>query len=170
MGDVNRVPRSPARPDPKIRPGDIAPDFELTADDGERVRLSELRGQRVVLFFYPRAGTPGCTTEACEFRDHGPSFDELGVIVLGISPDTLRAVARFRGRFGLNYRLLADTDHLVAEAYGVWKPKQMFGHHFMGVERTTFLIDEEGRVTRIFEKVRPRGHAEQVARALAGET
>jgi peroxiredoxin Q/BCP len=149
--------------------GDIAPDFELTADDGGRVRLSEMRGRRVVLFFYPRAGTPSCTVEACGFRDHRSSFDELGAVVFGISPDTVRAVARFRTRFGLNFRLLADTDHTVADAYGVWKPKQLFGHHFMGVERTTFLIDEEGRVARIFEKVRSRGHAEEVARALAGE-
>jgi thioredoxin-dependent peroxiredoxin len=141
---------------------EIAPDFEVAADDGSTVKLSDLRGRKVVLFFYPRADTPGCTTEACEFRDMTPQIEHRGATVLGISPDPVADVRSFREKFGLPFRLLADEDHRVAEAYGVWKEKSMFGKKYMGVDRTTFLIDEEGRIERIYRKVKPAGHAGNV--------
>jgi thioredoxin-dependent peroxiredoxin len=143
-----------------------APDFELQADDGSTVRLSDLRGRRVVLYFYPRADTPGCTTEACEFGDRTPSFEERGAVVLGVSPDPVADVRAFREKFALPFRLLADPDHQVAEAYGVWTQKSMFGKPYMGVERSTFVIDEQGRIARAYRKVRPEGHAEAVLRDL----
>jgi thioredoxin-dependent peroxiredoxin len=145
---------------------DAAPDFELTADDGTTIRLADLRGQKVILFFYPKANTSGCTVEACEFRDLQPDIQEQGAVILGISPDPVKDVAKFRDDFSLPYRLLADTDHSVAEAYGVWKEKSMYGKKYMGVDRTTFLIDEEGRIARVFEKVKPQGHAQQVLASL----
>ncbi len=149
-----------------LRTGDIAPDFELPDQDGNPVRLSSLRGSRVVLFFYPRADTPGCTIEACEFRDYSAEFDKEGVVILGISPDPVRDVRAFRDKFQLSYPLLADADHEVAELYGVWQEKSMFGRTFMGVVRTTFVIDEEGRIARIYEKVDPVGHAAEVLQGL----
>ena len=149
-----------------VQEGDIAPDFELAADDGTVVRLSGLRGRRVILFFYPKADTPGCTTEACEFRDLQPQVNEAGAMVLGISPDSVDAQARFREKYGLPFRLLADEDHQVAEAYGVWKEKSNFGRTYMGVERSTFVIDAEGRMERVYRKVRPEGHAGEVLAGL----
>jgi thioredoxin-dependent peroxiredoxin len=142
--------------------GDIAPEFELTADDGSTVRLSGLRGRKVILFFYPKANTSGCTTEACEFRDLMPDFQAKDAVVLGISPDPLKPLQKFRDSHDLPYRLLSDEDHGVAEAYGVWKEKSMYGKKYMGVERSTFLIDEEGRIAREFRKVTPKGHAAEV--------
>lgn len=144
----------------------MAPDFKVEADDGSTVRLSDFRGRKVVLFFYPRADTPGCTIEACEFRDTSPQLEVQGAVVLGISPDEVEAVRSFRGKLGLPFPLLADADHAVAEAYGVWSEKSMFGKNFMGVDRTTFLIDENGRVARVFRKVKPEGHAEEVLSEL----
>jgi thioredoxin-dependent peroxiredoxin len=149
-----------------VKENDIAPDFELTADDGSRVRLSSLRGRRVILFFYPKADTPGCTTEACEFGELTPQIDEKDAVVLGISPDPVAAVTKFRQKFDLPYRLLADEDHAIAEAYGVWKEKSMYGKKYMGVERSTFLIDAEGHVAKAFVKVTPKGHAAEVLEAL----
>lgn len=149
-----------------LNENDLAPDFELAADDGSNVRLSDLRGQKVILFFYPKANTSGCTVEACEFRDLQPDFQEQGALILGISPDTVEDQARFRADFELPYRLLADADHAVAEAYGVWKQRSMYGRKFMGVERTTFLIDEDGRIAKVFRKVTPKGHAQDVLQAL----
>lgn len=146
--------------------GELAPDFDLPADDGSRVRLSDLRGSRVVLFFYPRADTPGCTIEACEFRDTRDRFDAVGAIVLGISPDPVEDVAAFREKYGLNFRLLADADHEVAERYGVWKLKSMYGNEYWGVDRTTFVIDEDGRIAGVFAKVNPEGHAAELLREL----
>lgn len=143
-----------------------APDFELTADDGSRVRLADLRGSKVILYFYPRADTPGCTIEACEFRELSPRIDERGAIVLGVSPDPVEDVRKFREKFSLPFRLLADSDHRVAEAYDVWKEKNLFGKLMMGVVRTTFVIDEEGRIARIYENVRAEGHAGQVLEEL----
>jgi thioredoxin-dependent peroxiredoxin len=149
-----------------VSENEMAPDFEVTSHDGTPVRLSGLRGQRVILFFYPRADTPGCTVEACEFRDMTPQIQEQGATILGISPDGVEAVRSFREKFDLPYTLLADEDHSVAEAYGVWSQKRMFGKQFMGVDRTTFLIDAEGRVERVFRKVKPEGHAGEVLSGL----
>lgn len=150
----------------ELQENDLAPDFQLTADDGSAVRLSDLRGSRVILFFYPRADTPGCTTEACEFRDLSPQIEEQGAVVLGISPDAVEEVRKFREKFDLPYRLLADSDHAVAEAYGVWKERSMYGKKYMGVERSTFVIDAEGQIAQIYRKVSPKGHAGQVLQGL----
>jgi thioredoxin-dependent peroxiredoxin len=149
-----------------LNENDLAPDFELTADDGSTVRLSGLRGQKVILFFYPKANTSGCTVEACEFRDLKPDIEEQGALILGISPDPVKDLVKFRDDFDLPYRLLADSDHSVAEAYGVWKEKSMYGRTYMGVDRTTFVIDEEGNIARIYHKVKPQGHAQEVLQAL----
>lgn len=153
----------------ELQENDTAPDFAIPADDGSLVRLSELRGRRVILFFYPRADTPGCTIEACEFRDLSPQIEEQGAVVLGISPDTVEDVRKFREKFNLPYRLLADADHRVAEQYGVWKEKSMYGKKYWGVERTTFLIDEEGRIAKGYRKVKPEGHAGEVLGRVKGE-
>ncbi len=149
-----------------LKPNDIAPDFELQADDGSTVRLSDLRGRKVVLYFYPKDDTPGCTIEACEFRDRNQDLAASGAVVLGVSPDTVESHRKFRDKYGLDFRLLADTDHRVAEAYGVWQQKSMYGRKYWGVARTTFLIDEEGRLARVFEKVKPAGHAAEVLEAI----
>lgn len=149
-----------------VTEGQIAPDFELSADDGSTVRLSDLRGQKVVLFFYPKADTPGCTIEACEFRDLSSEFAEKGARVFGISPDPVKDVRGFRTKFSLSYPLLADTDHQVAERYGVWKQKSMFGNDYWGVERSTFVIDEEGKIAAAHLGVKPEGHAAEILTTL----
>lgn len=149
-----------------LNEGEAAPDFELPADDGSTVRLSELRGRSVILYFYPRDDTSGCTTEACEFRDTLPRIEEKGARVFGVSPDPVESHRKFKKKYDLNFPLLADEDHEVSQAYGVWKEKSMFGRKFWGVERTTFLIDEEGRIARIWRRVRPAGHADAVAAEL----
>jgi peroxiredoxin Q/BCP len=146
----------------------VAPDFELRNQDGEIVRLSDLRGRRVVVYFYPRADTPGCTTQACGVRDHHSEYEAAGVTVLGISPDDVPAIKKFHDGQGLNFDLLADPDHAVAEAYGVWVEKKMYGKRFWGVERTTFVIDEEGQIVEELRRVKPASHDEQVLAALAG--
>lgn len=145
-----------------------APDFTLTADDGSRVSLSDFRGQRVILYFYPKADTPGCTIEACEFRDLQPQIRELGATILGVSPDPVSEVKAFHEKFALPFRLLADEDHAVSEAYGVWKLKSMFGNEYWGVERSTFLIDADGQVVEAYRKVDPEGHANDLLGALGG--
>lgn len=145
---------------------DTAPDFELTADDGSTVKLSDLRGNRVILYFYPRADTPGCTIEACDFSELTPRVEEKGAVVLGVSPDTVEDVRKFKEKFNLNFRLLADADHAVAEEYGVWKEKSMFGKTTMGAERTTFIIAPDGRIEKIYRNVNAKGHAEKVVTAL----
>ena len=149
-----------------VAKGDRAPDFTLPSDDGGDVTLSALRGRKVVLYFYPKDDTPGCTTQACDLRDAMPTFQGLDAVVLGVSPDSVASHGKFRDKFGLNYPLLADEDHRVAEAYGVWKEKNMYGRKLMGVERSTFLIDEDGRIEEAWRKVSPKGHAELVAEAL----
>src|SRR5258708_1386071 len=134
--------------------GDTAPEFSLQDQTGETVTLSGLRGKTVVLFFYPKADTPGCTVEACSFRDTQAGFDQAKIVVLGISPETVKAQSKFAEKFGLPYRLLADADHAIAEAYGVWAEKSMYGKKYMGVARTTFVIGPEGKLSHIFPKVK----------------
>jgi len=149
-----------------LKEGEAAPDFDLPADDGSRVRLGGLRGQKVVLYFYPKDDTSGCTTEACEFRDAQPDFEAGGAAILGVSPDPVASHARFRDKHSLTFPLLADEDHKVAEAYGVWKEKSMYGRTYWGIERSTFLIDEMGVVRKVWRRVKPKGHAADVAAAL----
>lgn len=149
-----------------VNGGDVAPEFELPADDGSTVSLSELKGKKVILYFYPKDDTSGCTTEACEFRDTLPRFEEDGAVVLGVSPDSVESHTKFKEKYDLNFPLLADEDHQVAEAYGVWKEKSMFGNKYWGVERSTFLIDEEGKIKSAWRRVRPKGHAGKVADSL----
>ncbi len=151
-----------------IEPGQDAPDFELPDQDGEPVTLSGLRGRRVVLYFYPRADTPGCTTQACGIRDRAGEYEAAGVTVLGVSPDPVEAVKKFHDKQSLNFTLLADEDHAVCEQYGVWAEKSMYGKTYWGAERTTFVIDEQGVVTDVLRKVKPKQHDDLVLGTLAG--
>jgi peroxiredoxin Q/BCP len=156
----------------KVKPleeGDLAPEVTLLTDTGETFRLSGLRGKKVVLYFYPKANTPGCTTEACEFRDTFPKFERGGAVIAGVSPDKAAAQASFRNKYDLTFPLLCDFEHRAAEAYGVWKEKSLYGRKFMGVERTTFVIGSDGRIRKIFRKVKPAGHAREVLEALDGK-
>jgi peroxiredoxin Q/BCP len=149
-----------------IEAGQQAPNIHLKTDQGDDFDLSKHRGEKIVLFFYPRADTPGCTIEACEFRDQSESMLGKKALVLGISPDTTNAQAKFKQKFGLNFILLADADKVAANAYGVLKEKNMYGKKVMGIERTTFLIDEQGKVFKVFNKVKPEGHAAEVLAEL----
>ena len=149
-----------------VEEGAPAPDFELRSDEGETVTLSALRGKPVVLYFYPKDDTPGCTTEACEFRDAYDRFREQGVEILGVSPDTEASHQKFKSKYELPFTLLADPDHEVAEAYGVWKEKRNYGKTYHGVERSTFVIDADGKVARAMRGIRPAGHAAQVLETL----
>lgn len=146
--------------------GEPAPDFELLSDAGETVRLSDFRGRRVVLYFYPHADTSGCTKEACGFRDDFDAYEEKDAVVLGVSPDTVKDQARFKTKYNLPFVLLADSNHQVAELYGVWGLKKFMGREYMGVRRTTFVIDEAGRINRVFERVKPTGHSTEVLTLL----
>ena len=146
--------------------GTEAPDFELTADDGSTVRLSELRGQPVVLYFYPKDDTPGCTTEACEFRDAYDVYRKRGAEVLGVSPDDVASHEKFKSKYELPFTLLADPDHEVAEKYGVWGERKYAGKTYMGINRSTFVIDRDGNVARAMLGIKPAGHAEEVLNAL----
>jgi thioredoxin-dependent peroxiredoxin len=146
--------------------GDRAPAFELPTDDGSTVSLAGLKGKRVILYFYPRDDTSGCTTQACEFRDSWHTVQAAGAVVLGVSPDGVGSHAKFKRKFELPFPLLADEDHAVAEAYGVWGEKSMYGRKYMGILRTTFVIDEAGRISHVFEKVKPKGHAAEVLAVL----
>ena len=150
-----------------VEEGREAPDFELTSDSGERVRLSQFRGQPVVLYFYPKDDTPGCTAQACAIRDNYDDFEQRGAVVLGVSPDEESSHVKFKEKYGLPFTLLADPDHEVSEQYGVWGEKKYMGRTYMGVERSTFLIDAEGRVAKIMRRVKPDTHAELVLDALA---
>jgi peroxiredoxin Q/BCP len=146
--------------------GDQAPDFTLPDQSGEPVTLSDLRGQTVVLYFYPRADTPGCTTQACGVRDHAADYDEIDARVIGISPDPVTAVRKFADKYDLGFTLLADEDHAVADAYGTWGEKSMYGKTYMGVQRATFIIDADGRIAKVFPKVSPKTHDDAVLEAL----
>ena len=146
--------------------GDHAPDFTALTDTGEALTLSDLRGQPVVLYFYPKDDTSGCTTEACEFRDLFPRFTRGKAVVLGVSPDPVTSHAKFKAKYELPFTLLADTEKTISIAYGVWKEKSMYGRKYMGVERTTFIIDAAGRIAQVFAKVKPAGHADEVMAAL----
>ena len=150
-----------------IAEGAQAPDFELPDQDGNPVALSSLRGQRVVLYFYPKADTPGCTTQACGIRDHSADYEVAGVTVLGVSPDPVKAVKKFHDKQSLNFTLLADEDHAVTEQYGVWVEKSMYGKTYWGAQRATFLIDEEGVVRHVIPKATPKTHDDEVLAALA---
>jgi peroxiredoxin Q/BCP len=149
-----------------IKEGDAAPDFEARDSRGNNVRLSDLRGRKVVLYFYPKDDTPGCTKEACSFRDSFAEFGRRRIEVLGVSTDDERSHRKFAEKFSLPFTLLADTDHALADAYGVYGEKQFMGRKYMGVSRKTFLIDEEGRVRKVFDKVKVDEHADEVLRAF----
>jgi len=149
-----------------VEVGQPAPDFTLPSDSGEPVRLSQFRGSPVVLYFYPKDGTPGCTREACAFRDLKQELVKLGAVILGVSPDGVESHKKFREKFNLNFPLLADVDHSVAEAYGAWREKTRFGKKSMGIQRSTFLIDANGVVRKVWKNVQVDGHDEQVLEAL----
>ena len=150
-----------------IAAGEAAPDFTLPDQDGEPVTLSALRGGPVVLYFYPKADTPGCTTQACGIRDHSADYDAAGATVLGVSPDSVKDVKKFHGKQGLNFTLLADADHAVAELYGTWAEKRMYGRTYMGVLRATFIIDPDGTVAHVIPKASPKTHDDEVLALLA---
>ena len=149
-----------------LEPGTPAPDFTLPDQDGKETTLSNLKGSPIVLYFYPKDDTSGCTKQACGFRDGFPDFEAAGATILGISPDSSASHAKFVGKYSLPFTLLADVDKTACEAYGVWKEKSMYGRKYMGVERTTFVIDRDGKIARIFPKVKVPGHAEAVLGAI----
>ena len=149
-----------------LAPGTEAPDFTLSDQDGNPVRLSDLRGRPVVLYFYPKADTPGCTAQACGVRDHRADYAQRGAAVLGVSPDPVAKVKRFHDRYDLAFTLLADPDHAVTEAYGAWAEKSMYGRKYWGATRTTYVIDADGRVATVIPKVSPKTHDDVVLAAL----
>lgn len=149
-----------------VEPGQRAPAFTLSDDTGAKVRLSDLKGQPVVLYFYPRDDTPDCTREACAFRDQQAPLKKLGAIVLGVSADSIESHTSFRDKYQLNFPLLSDADHSVAEKYGAWREKNLYGKKSMGIQRSTFLIDASGKVAKVWKKVNVDGHDEQVLDAL----
>lgn len=149
-----------------LEAGDMAPDFELSSDEGEEVKLSDFRGSRVVLYFYPKDDTSGCTTEACELRDRQQELDLRGATVLGVSPDSVASHQKFKAKYGLTFTLLSDPDHSVAAAYGAWGEKKRYGRTYEGILRSTFIIDGEGRIEKAFANVRPKGHGDQILAAL----
>lgn len=149
-----------------LQVGDRAPDFTLLSDEGKEVSLSDFRGKKVVLYFYPKDMTPTCTEQACQFRDSHRAFREAGAEVIGISPDDAARHARFRDKHGLSFPLLADPDRTAAEAYGVWQLKKMYGREYMGIVRSTFLIDEKGTIAALWRNVRLKGHLDRVLAEL----
>jgi thioredoxin-dependent peroxiredoxin len=149
-----------------IESGDQAPGFELPDQDGRAVKLSDYHGQNVVLYFYPKADTPGCTTQACGVRDRQPDYEQAKAVVFGVSPDSVAKVKKFHDKQGLNFSLLADEGHKIADAYGVWVEKSMYGKKYFGNERTTFVIGSDGKVAQVLRKVKPAEHDEQVLKAL----
>jgi peroxiredoxin Q/BCP len=149
-----------------VEEGKPAPDFELKSDSGETVRLSDFRGSPVVVYFYPKDDTPGCTAQACGIRDNFGAFGERGAVVLGISPDDETSHVKFKEKYGLPFTLLADPDHAVSERYGVWGERKLYGKTSMGVERSTFLVDPEGNVSHVMRRVKPDTHVDKVLAAL----
>jgi len=149
-----------------LKVGDTAPSFELLNEDKQTIRLSDFAGKKIVLFFYPRANTSGCTTEACGFRDNYSAFENKDVVILGMSPDEVKDQKKFQEEHSFPYHLLADSDHAVAERYGVWGLKKMYGREYMGILRTTYVIDESGKIAHVFENVKPLGHSEEVLTVL----
>jgi peroxiredoxin Q/BCP len=166
-GDANGPRARSTKEECVVEEGKPAPDFELVSDSGETVKLSELRGKPVVLYFYPKDDTPGCTAQACGIRDAWGEFERAGAVVLGVSPDDARSHVRFREKYELPFPLLADTDHATAEDYGVWKEKSYAGRTYMGVERSTFVIDADGNVAREMRRVKPDTHADDVLAVLS---
>ena len=150
-----------------LQPGDRAPDFDLPDQNGNRIRLSDVLDQTVVLYFYPRADTPGCTTQACGIRDRSTEYAAASARVIGISPDEPAAMKKFDDKHGLGFTLLGDTDHIVADAYGAWGEKSMYGKKYMGMLRSTFIIDADGKVARVFPRVQPKKHDALILEALA---
>lgn len=148
------------------KPGEPAPEFEAMTDTGQPIKLSDYRGKDVVLYFYPRADTPGCTKEACGFRDDFSAYEKKGVVVLGVSPDTVKKQASFKNKFDLPFTLIADDEHKVSERYGVWGLKKFMGREYEGVHRTTFLIDKNGVIKQVFEKVKPETHSAEILAAI----
>lgn len=151
----------------ELKVGAKAPEVSLLDDAGAKFKLSSLKGKNVVLYFYPKASTPGCTVEACAFRDEMPRINKAGTVVVGVSPDPVKAIAKFKEKQKLNFTLLADEEHKAAEAYGVWAEKSLYGRTFMGVVRTTFIIGADGKIAKIFPKVKVDGHSAEVLAALA---
>jgi peroxiredoxin Q/BCP len=151
---------------PELKEGDTAPAISLETDSAQPFTLASLKGKNVVLYFYPKADTPGCTKEACEFRDTTKKFTKANTVIVGVSPDASKSQAKFKEKFDLPFVLLADVDHKTSEDYGVWKEKSMYGKKYMGVERTTFVIDPKGKIKKIFPKVKVEGHAEEVLAAI----
>jgi peroxiredoxin Q/BCP len=149
-----------------LQPGQKAPDFTATDDKGQKIRLADLKGKKLVLYFYPKDDTPGCTKEACSFRDGISEIKARGASVLGVSADSVDSHKKFKEKFHLNFPLLADTDRKIVEAYGVWKEKSMYGKKYMGIERTTFVIDEQGKISHVFNKVKVDQHYDDVLEAL----
>lgn len=151
---------------PQLQPGQPVPDFTLTAGSGESVTLSQFRGKYVVLYFYPKDMTPTCTEESCQFRDYNGQFETLNTDVIGISPDDLKSHAKFAAKYELPFLLLSDPDHTVCELFGVWQMKKMYGREYMGVVRSTFIVDPQGKLVREWRGVRIKGHVEQVLEAV----
>ena len=160
------MPGHPIQEAPVVEEGAPAPDFELRSDEGETVTLSALRGKPVVLYFYPRDDTPGCTTEACQFRDANATIEQKGAAVWGISPDGAASHAAFRAKFGLPFTLLSDEDHDVSTRYGAWRLRHNYGRQYMGIQRSSFLIDPDGRIAYAWPKVKADGHAADVLATL----
>lgn len=156
-------------PNHELKEGDPAPAIQVQDDKGNDFELARLLGKNVVLYFYPKADTPGCTTESCEFRDSSQRFQKKDTVIVGVSPDKSAAQSKFKAKFDLPFTLLADTDHAVAEAYGVWKEKSMYGKKYMGIVRSTVVIDAAGKVKAVFPKVQPAAHARLVLDALAAK-
>ncbi len=148
-----------------VAEGEIAPDFEMPATGGRRVSLSGMKGKPFILYFYPKADTPGCTKEACAFQSGLPAFSGIGIDVIGVSPDKMKPIEKFAAKYGLTFPLASDEEHAVAERYGAWVEKSMYGKKYMGIERTTFLIGADGKIAKVWRKVSVTGHADEVLAA-----